>query len=155
MLRFKKYSTALVFYIDDFSYVLVTLSIHPALITQVTEENIGATNGVNVLFFNNLEDIISYTNQATNGATNGAESILEFSLYAKVKEILMAVEAWIGREELFKKVGLTNQYKNRKKYLDPLLDFGWIEMKYPDNTTHPEQRYKISESGKRLLSLFN
>ena len=119
------------------------------------KESIGAGNGVKSLLFKDIEDLVAFTNGATNGAANGAESILEHSLHAKVKEILMAVEAWIGREELFKKVGLTNQSKNRKKYLDLLLDYGWIDMKYPDNTTHPEQRYKISESRKRLLSLIN
>ena len=148
-------SPAPVFDTDDLSYVLVTLPIHPAFIAQETEESIGAGNGVKSLLFKDIEDLVAFTNGASNGASNGAESILEHSLHAKVKEILMAVEAWIGREELFKKVGLTNQSKNRKKYLDPLLDYGWIDMKYPDNTTHPEQRYKISESGKRLLSLIN
>lgn len=69
--------------------------------------------------------------------------------------MLIAADSWISREELFERICLTNQSFNRKKFLDPLLGTGWIEMKYPDNRTHSEQRYKISESGKRLLEIIN
>jgi len=33
------------------------------------------------------------------------------------------------------------------------LDIGWIEMKHPEKPTHPEQQYRISPSGKKLLAL--
>jgi ATP-dependent DNA helicase RecG len=92
-------------------------------------------------------------NGASNGAGNGAEEILNQVIYGRVKDVLEVVESWISREDLFEKIGLSKQSKNRVKYLYPLLDFGWIEMKYPAKRTYPEQQYKISESGKRLLSL--
>ena len=121
---------------DDLSYFLVTIPIHPTFIEQTKEESIGATNGVNSLLLKGIEDLVAFTNGVTNGvtngATNGAVSILEHSLHTKVKEMLNAVISWISGDELFENIGLTNQSFNRKKYLDPLLDFGWIEMKYPD-----------------------
>jgi ATP-dependent DNA helicase RecG len=103
------------------------------------------------LLFKDIDDLIAFT----NGATNGADILLAEALHTKVKEMLIATDSWISREGLFERIGLTNQSFNRKKFLDPLLDTGWIEMKYPDNVTHPEQRYKISESGKRLLEIIN
>jgi len=45
--------------------------------------------------------------------------------------------------------------KHRKKYLDPLLKIGWVEMEFPDKKTSPNQRYRITESGKILLKLIN
>jgi len=81
------------------SYVLVTLPIHPAFIVQATEECYGATIGVKSLLFKDIEDLVAYT----NGATNGAESILEHSIHPKVKELLIAVDSWISREGLFEK----------------------------------------------------
>ena len=69
--------------------------------------------------------------------------------------MLNAANSWISGDELFENLGLTNQFFNRKKYLNPLLNFGWIEMKYPDKKSNSNQRYKNSETGKRLLSLIN
>ena len=108
---------------DDLSYFLVTIPIHPAFIEQTKEESIGATNGVNSLLFNGIEDLVAFTNGASNGASNGAASILEHSLHATVKEMLNAVNSWISGDELFENIGLTNQSFNRKKYLDPSLSF--------------------------------
>ena len=48
---------------------------------------------------------------------------------------------------------MSNHSTNRKKYLDPLLDNGWIEMLYPERKTSPKQMYLTTVSGKRLLKL--
>ncbi len=48
---------------------------------------------------------------------------------------------------------ISNQTKNRKKYLDPLVEFVWVTMEFPENKTTPNQRYKITDSGARLLKL--
>jgi ATP-dependent DNA helicase RecG len=57
------------------------------------------------------------------------------------------------RDELFAEINLSNQTKHRKKYLDPLLKIGWIEMEFPDKKTSPNQRYKITASGRNLLKI--
>jgi ATP-dependent DNA helicase RecG len=148
-----------VFDSDDSSYVLVTLPIHAQFNVLSGAESNGASNGVNQLFFNDFNDFIGYingaSNGATNGATNGADLILEQYVHGKVKEMLIATESWTSREKLFESIGLSNQSFNREKYLDPLLGFGWIEKAFPENITNSKQRYKISESGKRVLSLIN
>lgn len=148
-----------VFDSDDSTYVLVTIPAHAAFNVPEIKESIGASIGVNKLLFKDIDDLIAFSNGAgngaSNGASNGAETLLADALHSKVKEMLIAVDSWISREELFEKLELSNQSKNRSKFLDPLLDIGWIEMKFPYNRTHPEQRYKISESGKRLLKIIN
>ena len=140
---------------DDSSYVLVTLPIHTQFNVPSEAESNGASNGVNQLLFRNLSDFIGYINGASNGASNGAEFILEQFVHSKVKDMLIATDSWISREKLFETIGLSNQSTNRERYLDPLLDFGWIEMEFPENRTHPKQRYQISEKGKKVLSLVN
>ena len=50
-------------------------------------------------------------------------------------------------------IGLSNQSKNRVKYLDKLIDLGWIAKEFPDEVNNPTQRYYTTESGKRILAL--
>lgn len=50
---------------------------------------------------------------------------------------------------------LSNQTKNRVKYIDPLIDSGWVAMEFPNEKTNPNQTYQITESGKRILNLIN
>ena len=57
---------------------------------------------------------------------------------------------WIKREELFFAMDLSNQTKNRKTYLDPLIDLDWIQMEFPESKTHPNQRYKTTLIGKKI-----
>jgi ATP-dependent DNA helicase RecG len=144
-----------VFDSDDSSYVLVTLPIHAQFNVPSGAESNGASNGVNQLLFNDLNDFVGYINGASNGASNGAEFILEQFVHSKVKDMLIATDSWISREKLFETIGLSNQSKNRSRYLDPLIEFGWIDMKYHNSPTHPEQQYQISEKGKKVLSLVN
>ena len=132
---------------DDSTYFLVTLPAH-----DVTN---GATNVVNELVFNNLQDIIAFGNGATNQATNQAKVILANTLHDKIKETLAILKDWTKRADLFKKLGLTNQTFNREKYLDPLIKLGWVKMELPHTKTSPKQRYKITESGNRILNLIS
>jgi ATP-dependent DNA helicase RecG len=61
--------------------------------------------------------------------------------------------SWQKRSDLFKQLNLSNQTINREKYLDPLIDLGWVAMEFPDKKTSPKQRYKTTELGQRLLTL--
>jgi ATP-dependent DNA helicase RecG len=148
---------------DNSSYVLVTLPCHEAAINNgaSNQASNGASNGANLLVFSDLEEIVAYcnnqSNQASNGASNGAresaKAIISSTIHNKVEEVLQLSQEWINRGDLFDTMGLTNQSTNRKKYLDPLLELEWIQLEYPQNLTHPNQRYKVTESGARLLAL--
>lgn len=129
---------------DDNTYVLVTLPIH------ISD---GASDGVNVQVFSSLLDVLAFCDGASDGASVGVRSILEAELHDKVEGLLSHAANWIKREDLFSSVGLSNHSTNRKKYLDPLINIGWIEMEYPDTPTHPGQRYRVTGAGKRLMGL--
>jgi ATP-dependent DNA helicase RecG len=143
-------SPAPVFETDDENYVLVTISARK--IDQ-------ATDGVNHLIFNDLDSIIAFCNGVSDGASDGASdgvrAILEEQVHNKVETMLDSAISWIKRDELFSTIGLSNHSTNRKKYLDPLIEIGWITMEYPDKPTNPNQRYKTTPSGKKLKELIN
>ena len=149
---------------DDNSYVLVTIPIHNSFKSSGSD---GVSDGVKTLTFNSLDDIIAFSKQESDGATDGAideaydgisdkvKEILEDELHTKVEGLLEGAKRWIKRRELFAIISLYNNSTNREKYLDPLIDVGWIEMEFPDNPTNPNQRYKITNSGMKVLKLIN
>lgn len=143
-----------VFDTDDKSYFLVTIPAHSALSNQLSN---GASNGTNALFFKHLEEIIAFGNGASNGAGNGAGNqaldIISTAIHDRVVEMLTMLQKPVKRSEMFEKMGLSNQTKNREKYLDPLIDMGWIAKGHPEETTHPTQTYRTTEAGKRILNL--
>lgn len=149
---------------DDSTYFLTILPAHPTATIQVSNQvsnQVG--NQVKMLVFNTLDEIIEFANTigngasngASNGAGNGAGGIISEQVHSKVKEILTITSNWISREDIFNQIGLTNQSKNRLKYIDPLLNLTWIEMRYPNNKTNPNQQFRITEAGKRILNLIS
>jgi len=153
-------SPAPVFETDaDSTHFLVTLPAHTSTKTVQADDQAG--NQVKRLVFNNLSDILAFSNQAGNQVSDQvndqvsdqARAIIERELHKKVEELLRKTIEWKSREELFTSVGLSNHSANRKKYLDPLLDKKLIQMEYPEKRTHPHQRYKITKAGENLLKL--
>lgn len=133
---------------DEQSYVLVTLPIRSTESNQVS-------NGVKVPLFNKIDDIIDFGNGVGNGVSNGAQDgvmILHDVVHDRVKEMLTLLLEKRKRAELFELMGLSNQSKNREKYLDPLIKYGWVQKEHEEDT-HPGQRYFTSESGRRILEL--
>lgn len=133
---------------DESTYVLVTLPI------KEEYSNI-AVNGATSLMFNTLKEIIAYSNGAGNGVRNGVKDgiiIINNAIHDRVIEVLKILENKKSRTDLFAMMNLSNQSKNRKKYLDPLINLGWIKKEYPSDT-HPKQKYRTTKSGKRILNL--
>ena len=133
-------------------YFMVTLPINQAYKMYFTDQ-IGdsISNIVNVFNIYTLDDIISFS----NGVSNGVKDIITNEIHDKVEEILKALLVPQKRNDLFKGISLSNQSKNRAKYLDRLIDLGWIAKEYPDEVNNPIQRYYTTESGKRILSLMS
>ena len=140
-----------IFETDEKSYVLVTF---PALFETASNQ---VSNQANYLLFSTLDELIAYSNGVSNGVSNGAgvvaKGLIEDKVHGRVLAILNNTIEWINRGELLAKIELSNQSTNRAKYLDPLLEYNWIKLEYPDKITHPKQRYRITEAGLRLMKL--
>ncbi|MES2872646.1 MAG: hypothetical protein V4708_02920 [Bacteroidota bacterium] len=145
-------SPAPVFNTAEQTYVLVTLPVHALANGQADDQ---ADSQVNYIIFKQLDDIVAFGNQANDQVSDQANAILRDDIHNKVREVLSVVLHWIKRAELFTEIGLSNHSTNRRKYLDPLISLGWVEMEYPDKKTNPNQRYKITAAGNRILNLIS
>lgn len=129
------------------------------ILPAYTETNNGASNAVNPFIFRDLQEIMDYGNGVINGAANGAGSIainiINNKIHDRVPEMLKILEIKLKRAELFEKMDLSNQTRNRVKYLDPLIEMGWVVAAFPDEKTHPNQTYVNTISGERILELLN
>ncbi|MDR0738338.1 MAG: putative DNA binding domain-containing protein [Prevotellaceae bacterium] len=147
-------------------YFMVTLPINSLYWEYVNgHDNDQVGDQVNNLSINSLEEIIAISNgdsdqavdqvsdQANDIVSDKVKTILKEHLHNRVEDILKITNQWIKRGELFNEMNLSNHPKHRKKYLDPLLKIDWVEMEFPDKKTSPNQRYRITASGKKILSL--
>jgi ATP-dependent DNA helicase RecG len=50
-------------------------------------------------------------------------------------------------------LGLSKHTTNKKKHIDPLLDLSWIAYTMPENPKHRNQKYTLSNAGKKLSKL--
>jgi ATP-dependent DNA helicase RecG len=141
-------------------YFMVTLPINQKYVEAMNgKDDDIVSNTVNNLVFNSLEDIIAFgngvSNTVSNGVSNTVKEIIREELHDKVKDILEILLVPTKRSDLFKSIALSNQSKNRAKYLDTLINIGWIAKEFPDEVNNPAQRYLTTESGKRILALIN
>ena len=68
-------------------------------------------------------------------------------------EVLTAVsERDMSRSELLTGLGLTNETRNARRHLDPLLEAGLIERTVPDRPNSRLQRYRITDAGRARLN---
>ena len=78
-----------------------------------------------------------------NGVTeqsNGTYPI-KTKLIGKVQDIVNYCTVPRAAAEILSRMGLTNQTKNRKKYINPLIEEGLLKLTIPDKPNDPNQKY--------------
>jgi len=158
-------SPAPVFETDDKTYTLVTLKVHPLYKESVdgklviASESDQADDQDNELIVNSISDIqfllSHWDDQANDQAGDQVQTVLDKSIHEKVGVILSQLDVPKSRSEIFGAIGLKNHTDTRKRYLDPLLQLGWVRMTIPEFPSSPNQKYIITESGLRLLNLIS
>jgi predicted HTH transcriptional regulator len=68
----------------------------------------------------------------------------------EVQNLLKVLEGEMGRKELQDALQLKHNANFRENYLEPALEIGLIELKYPNSPNHPKQKYVLTEKGRRL-----
>lgn len=143
-----------IFATDEQTYVLVTLPVHAQAIFST---EVG--NQVKDITFRRIEDVVAFGNQASNAAGNQAgnqaRALINDEVHGRVREMLYMLTNRMKKAELFNQMGLSNQSKNRARYLDPLIELGWVEMDFPTEKTNPNQKYKTTDTGNRILNLIS
>ncbi|WP_456377866.1 RNA-binding domain-containing protein [Lutibacter sp.] len=148
---------------EQSTYVLVTLPVHPlSLVSDQASDQ--AANQVKVNIFSTLDDIIAFTNGATNQVSDQVSDLVSDQVKSivvkefgdKILQVLEFVEVNDrSRVEILAHIGLTNHTKNKQKYIDPLLNIGWLALTIPENPKDRNQKYKLTNSGKLLFQLIN
>lgn len=150
-----------VFDTDEQTYVLVTLPVHPLASDQVSVEvSDQVSNQEKKLIFSTLDDVIAFSNQASDQVSvevsDQVTHILNEQFGVHVEDVLTMVEARAySSTDILAKIGLTKHTKNKRRYIDPLLDIGWIEYTIPENPKDRNQRYKLTASGRKILNLLH
>jgi ATP-dependent DNA helicase RecG len=62
-------------------------------------------------------------------------------------------DAPLSKREILEMLKLSNQTKNKERHIDPLMNCGWVAYTIPDNPKDMNQRYQLTDAGKRLLGL--
>ena len=66
-----------------------------------------------------------------------------------VQELIFSMsDKYMSINEMMLSFGMKSLKKFRKNYVTPALSEGAIEKKYPDNPSHPQQRYRLTEKAK-------
>ena len=56
------------------------------------------------------------------------------------------------RTDLLSRLGLSNETRNVRRHLEPLIDAGLVERTIPDKPTSRLQRYRITDAGRTYHS---
>jgi len=68
-----------------------------------------------------------------------------------IRLLNVSKEGELNRGLLMKKLGLNDRKSFGKNYLQPALEQDLIEMTQPDSPKSPTQKYRLTDTGKRLL----
>lgn len=82
------------------------------------------------------------TRQATRQAE---EELIEEAEY--IRRVILVLSGELRRSEIQEALALKDRNNFVENYLNPSLESGYIEMIYPDNPKHPQQRYRLTNKG--------
>ena len=68
----------------------------------------------------------------------------------QVKNLIIALDREMNRQEIQNKLALSNRESFRRVYLKPALENGFIEMTIPDKPNSSLQKYRLTALGKTV-----
>jgi len=158
-----------VFFTDESrTLFLLTLHCHPNTVGLVTKSRIKLSRedidaafntafdlqSVSSVLDNDISEVAGYIRELV--VTKSAEKVTKSEkkvtkLIAKLIALIDFLKIEKNRAEIFHFLGIANQTKNFSTNIKPLIDYGIIEMKIPDKPKSPQQKYGLTEKGKKLL----
>ena len=84
----------------------------------------------------------SKSNQVYNKSNQAAASLVTRPLTKKERDIRNFCSVPRTAQEIMDRLGITNQSKNRQKYITSLIEIGILERTIPDKPNDPNQKYR-------------
>lgn len=93
---------------------------------------------------NKVEELSSEnSNQVTNGVTNQVAShqLTKRELTGKQIDIINFCSVPRSAAEIMNRLGITNQTRHKVKYIQPLVEAGFLKLTHPESVNAPNQKY--------------
>jgi ATP-dependent DNA helicase RecG len=100
-----------------------------------------------------LKSIEIQLNTVLESLPNTIVSTIASTIAKNEQKILEKAFEAVDRETLLTLVGVTNQRKNYKSYMLPMVNYGWLTMTIPNKPTSPNQKYLTTLKGRLILEL--
>jgi ATP-dependent DNA helicase RecG len=117
---------------DDRNYFLVRFPVHPKSVRQ--RETIGFRKEF-------IEHVQAHDDAYVTGEVTGEVTAL----------LRVLLNAPLSRSTAQRALNLKGQANFRERYLDPAMAEGWVEMTQPDSPRSPTQKYRLTDTGRKIL----
>jgi ATP-dependent DNA helicase RecG len=87
------------------------------------------------------------TGQVSGEASREVSGEVSGEATEEIKRVVLVLIEELKRIEIQNKLGLKSDDYFRVNYIIPALESGFIEMTFPDNPKHPNQRYRLTQTG--------
>lgn len=140
---------------EDRTYFLTVIPAHPLANRTFIKPGISADIK---LTLNSIDDLVGFINQAGDQVSDQVSDQVKEILKKEVTPLTESILFFLykterSRDAILANGGLKNHTDNKRRHIDPLLHLGWITYTNPDNPRNPNQKYKITPSGERILWL--
>lgn len=117
---------------NDHSYFLVRFPVHPKSVRQ--REAIGYRKEF-------IEHVQAHDEAYVTGEVTGEVTAL----------LRVLLNAPLSRSMAQRALNLKGQANFRERYLEPAMAEGWVEMTQPDSPRSPTQKYRLTDTGRKIL----
>lgn len=82
-------------------------------------------------------------NASVNASVNANEKEYDILCFCKEPQ---------SRRDIFTHIGVIYHSKNYTRFVEPLIDMGLLELTIPDKPKSPNQKFKLTDKGRNLIS---
>lgn len=140
---------------EDRRYFLIEIPVHPAFLS-LSRDQVGIK--LEELKLTGFQSFAAFVNKLEDGEWDQVRdqvgTMLGTMLLPNSLKAMTALEVEKKREEILLAIGLTNKSTNFKRYVQPLMEAGWIEMTIPDKPKSALQKYRLTRQGQKIKSIF-
>ena len=91
--------------------------------------------------------------QPVEQVTEQVTEQVDHDLADEIKRLLLVITGDKKQSEIINALGLKNKNNFRRRYLNPAVDAGLVEMTIPDKPNSRLQKYRLTDKGKAMLVL--